>query len=248
MFYREKESKKSDKHNKSNIDINKSKTFREDQIRERQEKEQWRRMSSSNFFQPRKRKPPTVIISDEDDPSDEEISDNTIKKKKAEKGNFVFLNKDLQLAKKLLFIILLLCLTLIFTNRPILLCFDFHLGLGYLVTVLLFKDSNKVKENKRSKRKSFCKESIPDRINEKNEPQGNWRHYHQINLPYTYIIQSWTYKDNNLDIKHLCPWGMRETIFKKLSSDHCKARYDPMISFKNSCGLCNIFNFLTSTC
>ena len=192
MFYRKKESKKSDKHNKSNIDINKSKTFREDQIRERQEKEQCRRMRSSNFFQPRKRKPPTVIISDEDDPSNKEISDNTIKKKKAEKGNFVFLNKDLQLAKKLLFIILLLCLTLIFTNCPILLCFDFHLGLGYLVTVLLFKDSNKVKEKKRSKRKGFCKESIPDRINEKNEPQGNWRHYHQINLPYIYIIQSWT--------------------------------------------------------
>ena len=149
-------------------------------------------MSSSNCFQPRKRKPPTVIISDEYDPSNEEISDNTIKKKKAEKGNFVFLNKDLQLAKKLLFIILLLCLTLIFTNCPILLCFDFHLGLGYLVTVLLFKDSNKVKEKKRSKRKGFCKESIPDRINEKNEPQGNWRHYHQINLPYIYIIQSWT--------------------------------------------------------
>ena len=40
IFYREKESKKSDKHNKTNIDINKSKTFREDQIRERQEKEQ----------------------------------------------------------------------------------------------------------------------------------------------------------------------------------------------------------------
>ena len=189
-------------------------------------------MSSSNFFQPRKRKPPTVIVNDEDDPSNEEISDNTIKKKKAEKGNFVFLNKDLQLAKKLLFIILLLCLTLIFTNCPILLCFDFHLGLGYLVTVLLFKDSNKVKEKKRSKRKGFCKESIPDRINEKNEPHGNWRHYHQINLPYTYIIQSWTYKDKNLDIKHLRPWGMRETIFKKLSSDHCKARYDPMISLK----------------
>ena len=40
IFYREKESKKSDKHIKSNIDINKSKIFREDQIRERQEKEQ----------------------------------------------------------------------------------------------------------------------------------------------------------------------------------------------------------------
>ena len=40
MFYREKESKKSDKHRKTNIDINKSKTFREDQIKERQEKEQ----------------------------------------------------------------------------------------------------------------------------------------------------------------------------------------------------------------
>ena len=66
-------------------------------------------MSSSNFFQPRKRKPPTVIISDEDDPSNEEISDNTIKKKKTEKGNSVFLGKDLQLAKKLLFIILVTC-------------------------------------------------------------------------------------------------------------------------------------------
>ena len=40
IFYREKESKKSDKHNKTNIDLNKSKTFRGDQVRERQEKEQ----------------------------------------------------------------------------------------------------------------------------------------------------------------------------------------------------------------
>ena len=39
-FYIEKESKKSDKHSKTNIEINKSKTFREDQIRETQEKEQ----------------------------------------------------------------------------------------------------------------------------------------------------------------------------------------------------------------
>ena len=89
-------------------------------------------MSSSNFFQPRKRKPPTVIINDEDELSNKEISDNSIKKKKTEKGNFLFLDKDLQLAKKLLFIILLLCLTLIFTNRLILICFDFNLGLGYL--------------------------------------------------------------------------------------------------------------------
>ena len=66
----------------------------------------------------------------EDDLSNKEISDNTIQKKKTEKGNFVFLDKDLQLAKKLLFTILLLCLTLIFTNSPILLCFDFNLGLG----------------------------------------------------------------------------------------------------------------------
>ena len=66
-------------------------------------------MSSSNFFQPRKRKPPTVIVNDEDDPSNEEIGDNTIKKKKTEKGNSVFLGKDLQLAKKLLFIILVTC-------------------------------------------------------------------------------------------------------------------------------------------
>ena len=89
-------------------------------------------MSSSNFFQPRKRKPPTAIINDEDELSNKEISDNSIKKKKTEKGNFLFLDKDLQLAKKLLFVILLLCLTLIFTNRLILICFDFHLGLGYL--------------------------------------------------------------------------------------------------------------------
>ena len=87
-------------------------------------------MNSSNFFQPRKRKPPTVMLNDEDDLSNKEISDNTIKKKKTEKGNFVFLDKDLQLAKKLLFIILLLCLTLIFTNSLILLCFDCNLGLG----------------------------------------------------------------------------------------------------------------------
>ena len=40
MFYREKESKKSDKHRKTNIDINKRQTLREDQIEERQEKEQ----------------------------------------------------------------------------------------------------------------------------------------------------------------------------------------------------------------
>ena len=40
IFYREKESNKPDKHNKTNIDINKSKTFKEDQIRERQENEQ----------------------------------------------------------------------------------------------------------------------------------------------------------------------------------------------------------------
>ena len=40
IFYREKESKKSDKHSKTNIDINRSKTFREDQIRERQERKQ----------------------------------------------------------------------------------------------------------------------------------------------------------------------------------------------------------------
>ena len=66
-------------------------------------------MSSSNFFQPRKRKQPKVIVNDEDDPSNEEISDNTIKKKKTEKGNSVFLGKDLQLAKKLLFIILVTC-------------------------------------------------------------------------------------------------------------------------------------------
>ena len=39
IFYREKESEKSDKHNKTNIYINKSKTFREDQIREIKEKE-----------------------------------------------------------------------------------------------------------------------------------------------------------------------------------------------------------------
>ena len=39
-FYRQKESKKSDKHSKTNTEINKSKTFREDQIRETQEKEQ----------------------------------------------------------------------------------------------------------------------------------------------------------------------------------------------------------------
>ena len=70
------------------------------------------------------------MINDEDDLSNKEISDNTIKKKKTEKDNFVFLDKDLQLAKKLLFIILLLCLTPIFTNSPILLCFDFNLGLG----------------------------------------------------------------------------------------------------------------------
>ena len=66
-------------------------------------------MSSSNFFQPRKRKPPTVIVNDEDGPSNEEISNTTIKKKKTEKGNSVFLDKDLQLAKKLLFIILVTC-------------------------------------------------------------------------------------------------------------------------------------------
>ena len=40
IFYRKKGSKKSDKHSKTNIDIYKSKTFREDQIRERQEKGQ----------------------------------------------------------------------------------------------------------------------------------------------------------------------------------------------------------------
>ena len=54
IFYSE--NKKSDKHNKTNIDINKSKTFREDQTRERQEKETLKRMSSSNFFSTKKKK------------------------------------------------------------------------------------------------------------------------------------------------------------------------------------------------
>ena len=56
MFYREKESKKSDKHNKSNIDINKSKTFREDQIRERQEKETVKKDEQFKLFSTKKKK------------------------------------------------------------------------------------------------------------------------------------------------------------------------------------------------
>ena len=93
IFYREKESQKS--HKKISIDIKKNKTFREDQISKETVKKD---KQFKIFFQLRK-KPPTVIINDEGDPSSKE----TIKKKKKEKCNFVFLDKDLQLAKGLLF-------------------------------------------------------------------------------------------------------------------------------------------------
>ena len=129
--------------------------------------------------------------------------------RKKEKCNFVFLDKDLQLAKGLLFTIFysvwISFLQIVPYFYVLILIWDWVT----LVSFLVFKDLSKVKDHKQGKRKGFCKENLPDRWwkdDEKNEPQeGNWRCIHQIKLPYTYIIQSWPYKDKNVDIKHLCP-------------------------------------------
>ena len=39
-------------------------------------------------------------------------------------------------------------------------------------------------------------------------------------------MQIWNYSlsDKKAEIWHFCPWGMRETMTKKLKSDSCKAK------------------------
>ena len=85
-------------------------------------------------------------------------------RRKKEKCNFVFLDKDLQLAKGLLFTIFysvwISFLQIVPYFYVLILIWDWVT----LVSFLVFKDLSKVKDHKQGKRKGFCKENLPDRI------------------------------------------------------------------------------------
>ena len=62
---------------------------------------------------------------------------------------------------------------------------------------------------------------------QKYPPKGDWRRFDKQKISYTELIQIWSYSlsDKKAEIWHFCPWGMRETMTKKLKSDSCKAKY-----------------------
>ena len=82
---------------------------------------------------------------------------------------------------------------------------------------------------KRSVRTRFNAETIPDRINlmQKYPPKGEWRRFDKQKISYTELMQIWNYSlsHKKAEIWYFCPWGMRETMTKKLKSDSCEARY-----------------------
>ena len=52
-----------------------------------------------------------------------------------------------------------------------------------------------------------------------NPPTGRWRNHGVLKIKYTYIDQSWTYKDEVFTKVYFCPWGMVNSITKLLLNE-----------------------------
>ena len=71
----------------------------------------------------------------------------------------------------------------------------------------------------------FNAETIPDRMKlmQKYPP----KRFDKQKISYTELMEIWSFSlsDKKAEIWHFCPWGMRETMTKKLKWDTFKARY-----------------------
>ena len=49
------------------------------------------------------------------------------------------------------------------------------------------------------------------------QPKGNWRnHQNSCKIPYTFVSQTWSIAGKSHDILHFSPWGMKETVSRRL--------------------------------
>ena len=56
-------------------------------------------------------------------------------------------------------------------------------------------------------------------------PAGDWRRKDKASnkVVMTYLLQNWDYSGERLGtVKHICPWGMKDTMTSLLSDKKCK--------------------------
>ena len=82
--------------------------------------------------------------------------------------------------------------------------------------------SNAKSYDKKMKTNGFSTANISDRISsmQKRKPNGDWRRFGKLTFSYTTITQLWKFEGKECKILHFCPWGMHETIMKRLSSEN----------------------------
>ena len=74
----------------------------------------------------------------------------------------------------------------------------------------------------------FSPNNINKRVNNyiARQPQGNWRQLQKgCEIPYMFVIQTWTYGDKTCQVYHFSPWGMHGTIEIRLSRPPVKANF-----------------------
>ena len=80
--------------------------------------------------------------------------------------------------------------------------------------------------NKRSPTNGFDRQTMEDRIKnfKRYKPEGDWRRIDSKLISMTVLYQKWTHKasQKTAEVKHICPWGMRDYVTKLLLDDKNK--------------------------
>ena len=83
--------------------------------------------------------------------------------------------------------------------------------------------------NKRRSYDGYSKQNIDEQVQLINryQPAGKWRRV-ELRTPkivMTTLLQKWQWEDEEIAVvKHLCPWGVKDTYSKLLSDDKCKEK------------------------
>ena len=92
------------------------------------------------------------------------------------------------------------------------------------ISVLMAKETNK-----RRSYDGYSKQNIDEQVQLINryQPAGKWRRV-ELRTPkivMTTLLQKWQLEDEEIAVvKHLCPWGVKDTYSKLLSDDKCKEK------------------------
>ena len=103
--------------------------------------------------------------------------------------------------------------------------------------------ASKKKYSKHTSTNGFNQENINERVKKfmSRQPKGNWRNYqNSCRVAYTYLIQKWTVGESEsvAEVYHFAPWGMRETISKRLAIPQVKANFSALpLTVKTTFGI-----------